>query len=204
MTEEEELQFALALSLNSEQPRPSTSRSPSPIIPQQTLRPELPSRAMSIQDQLAEVRRQRARHYQDHQVDQAVEATKSVPRTGDTNAGISKTAAGAGSGKKRALEETEDVKTTMNGRSIMDEEGDDDDEIEFVGIKKVKAEPKQDRTTRVSSRHHRVRPCQPDQYHSANSAPLFSHYRHPLPPPRRIPYLNLPLPFLPSSTHPSA
>jgi hypothetical protein len=29
----------------------------------------------------------------------------------------------------------------------------------------VKAEPKQDRTTRVSSRHLRVRPCQPDQHH---------------------------------------
>jgi hypothetical protein len=204
MTEEEELQFALALSLNSEQPRPSTSRSPSPIIPQQTLRPELPSRTMSIQDQLAEVRRQRARHYQDHQVDQAVEATKGVPRMGDTKAGLSKTAAGAGSSKKRALEETGDDKATMDGRSTMDEEGDDDNEIEFVGIKKVKAEPKQDRTTRVSLRHHRVRPCQPDQYHSANSAHLFSHYRHPLPPPRRIPYLNLPLPFLPSPTHPSA
>ena len=158
MTEEEELQFALALSLNSEQPRPSTSRSPSPIIPQQTLRPELPSRTMSIQDQLAEVRRQRARHYQDHQVDQAVEATKGVLRTGDTKAGKGNTAAGAGSGKKRALEETDDVGITTNGRSIMDEQGDDDDEIEFVGIKKVKAEPKQDRTTRVSSRCFRIRP----------------------------------------------
>lgn len=120
---------------------------------------------MSIQDQLAEVRRQRARHYQDHQVDQAVEATKGVPRTGDTKAGISKTTMGAGSGKKRALEETEDVKTTTNGRSIMDEEGDGDDEIEFVGIKKVKAEPKQDRTTRVSSRCLRIRSSRPEQYH---------------------------------------
>jgi hypothetical protein len=120
---------------------------------------------MSIQDQLAEVRRQRARHYQDHQVDQAVEATKSVPRTGDTKAGISRTAAGPGSSKKRALEETEDVKTTMDGRSTMDEEGDDDSEIEFVGIKKVKAEPKQDRTTRVSSRGLRIRPSRPEQYH---------------------------------------
>jgi len=154
MTEEEELQFALALSLNGEQNRPqpeassSRSRSPSPVIPQQTLRPELPNRTMSLQEQLAEVRRQRARHYQDHQVDTAIEATRTVDRkqeaekvTKPAMATSVATTAGSSTAKKRALEETVESKGRQAKHDLVDDD-DDDDEIEFVGIaKKPKPEP---------------------------------------------------------------
>lgn len=157
MTEEEELQFALALSLDSVPPpaaEGSTNRSPSssPVIPQQTLRPALPDRTMSLKEQLEEVRKQRARHYMDHQVGEAVEATRGVDRTGSVT--------GSGSGTKEVRAGTNGEKQTQSKKRPLEQlspgeshqttkgnTGDDSgDEIEFVGmVKKPKAEARSSR-----------------------------------------------------------
>lgn len=79
----------------------------------------------SWQDQLAEIRQIRARQYQTHQVEQAVEASKSVDRTSAADSRTTQPNDQNGSTSLQGLAQNQTKRSKQESS---------DDEIEFVGI----------------------------------------------------------------------
>jgi hypothetical protein len=108
MTDEDQLRLAISLSLNGLSPldAPSSSTASSSSTPAIH-----PPKALSQQEQLAEIRKQRALHYAKYQVEQAVTASSQVDRSSEA-----RKQQGHGQDKKRAYKsESEDEDIVFTG-----------------------------------------------------------------------------------------